>query len=275
MSSKLSCDLETEDVFIMEFRELIDGNFIMILNGDKLKARIDSENYSIDLNSPIIEGKLNPVGVLFSHRIKTFLRGAMPDVIKKEITKLNSDVKLINSFVKKYGFEAIEVPIVRNYFRELVNKARNMKSDESGECKKKLNRLIVAMAHTDKKVRILRDISIPNIVRLLEKIEADAKSFYPSVVNYCMDCKGKKSSYSKCEEKLDCQYVVEHIKRHFPDYKQGQIKNILTFNTSSEYIAETFRKKLGVDRTRGEEFLRYAKSMRKINKVKSTIPPKK
>jgi len=209
--------------------------------------------------------KLNPLGVLLSHKIKSFMRGELPEVIKKEIIELNSDAKLIKSFVKKYGFDSIEVPAVRNYFKELVKKARDKNSDESYKCKKKLNQFIIAMTHTDKKVRILKDISIPSIVRLLEKIEADAKSFYPKVVKYCHEYEGKKSSYSKCKVRLECQHFIDHTKKHFPDYKQGQIKNILTFNTPSEYIAETFRKKLGVDRTRGEELLRYAKDIQNIS----------
>ena len=265
---------ELESGLIMEFRELIDGNFMMILNGNKLKEKVDAESYCIDLKSPIIEKKINPLDVLLSHKMKTFMRGKLPEIIRAEISKLNSDVKRINSFVKKYGFEAIEVPAVRNYFRELVKKAKGMNSYESDECKKKLNKLIVAMAHTDRKFRIIRNVSIPDIVRHLEEIEKKANVIYPSIVEYCRTCVGKKSSYSQCDERIECQYVIDHIKEQFPGYLQGQIKKFLTFNTPSEYIAETFRKKLGVDRTRSEELLRYARDIKKINEVKPTIPHK-
>jgi len=265
MNKKTMTDCEPKTGFIMEFRELIDGNFMMILNGNKLKEEVDSGNLSIDLTSPIIEKELNPLDVLLSHKIKTFMRGELPDVIKKEIGKLNSDGKLINSLVKKYGFDTIEVPAVRNYFKVLVKKARDKNSMESDECKKKLKQLIVAISHTDKRVRIITDVSITDIVRRLEIIEADAKSFYPSVVKYCTDCRGKKSSYSQCDERLDCQHVIDHIKRHFPDYQQRQIKNMLTFKTPSKYIEETFIKKLGVDRTRGEKLLKYARDLHNIN----------
>lgn len=261
MNKKLVNDNKAKEKFIMEFRELIDGNFMMILNGDKLKKRVDSGILSIDLNSPIIGGKLNPFGVLLLHKMKTYKRGELPEIIKKEIFELNGDEKRIKSFVKKYGFDSIEVPAVRNYFKELVKKARDKNSDESYKCKKKLNQLIVAMTHTDKKVRILSDVSIPDIVKHLEKIEEEANSFYPSVVEFCRDCGGKESSYSKCNERIGCKHVIEHIKKQFSDYK---IKYMLTFNTPSEYIAETFRKKLGVDRTHGEKLLRYAKDMKQL-----------
>lgn len=265
MNKKIMTAQEPKRRIIMEFRELIDGNFMMILNGDKLKEKVDSGSFSIDLNSPIAKGKHSPVSVLLSHKIKNFLRGELPKVIKKEIFDLNNDSKRINAFAKKYGFDAIEVPAVRNYFKELLSKARNKGFEENDGCKKQLKQLIVAMSHTDRKVRIIADFSIPNMVRHLERIEEEANSFYPSVVKYCRNCLGKKSSYSQCNERIECQHVIDHIKERFPDCKQKQITNILTFNTKSEYIAENFRKKLGVDRTRGEELLKYAKAMKKLS----------
>ena len=263
MNKKIMTAAEPEGGFIMEFRELIDGNFMMIVNGNKLKERVDSGSFYIDLNSPITGGKLSPLAILFLHKIKTFIRGELPEVIRKEILKLNSDVR-INSFVKKYGFEAIEVPAVRSYFRELVKKARDKDSNENDECKKKLHRLIVAMSHTDRKVRIIRDVSVPDLVRYLEEIEEEANRFYPRVVEFCRDCGGKKSSYSRCEEKAGCKHLLSHLKEHLPDWSRKRIDRCLMFNTPSEYIAETFRVKLGVDRAKSEELLRYAWQIKKL-----------
>ncbi|HOQ40819.1 MAG TPA: hypothetical protein PK178_01630 [Smithellaceae bacterium] len=264
MNRKLSCDLGTEDAFIMEFRELIDGNFIMILNGDKLKANVDSGNFSIDLNSPIIQGMLNPACVLFLKRIKTLMRGEKPDVIKKEINELNNDVKRINSFVKKYGFDSIEVPIVRDYFKDLVKKARDNNSNKSEECKKKLHQLIVAMSHTDKKVRITHNGSIAEFVRSIEIIEERADRFYKNVKEFCRDCEGKQSSYSKCEKRNKCQIIKDHIKDNFADWNQSQINKCLKYGRKSEYIEETIRSKFNADRKAYKNFKNYADQLKSL-----------
>lgn len=265
MNEKTTKAKGSEDGLIMEFRELIDGNFMMILNGKKLKERVDSGSFSIDLNSPITGVKHTPLGILSFHRLKTFMRGELPEIIRTEILKLNNDdEKLIKSFLKKYGFEAIEVPVVRNYFREVVTEARNENPEdkESNVCKKKLKRLIKAMSHTDTKVKIINDFSITELIGYLEEIENRAKRFYPKVIDFCWNCDVKKSSYSKCEDRMGCGVLIEYINVHLPDYIKIHTKKFLTFNSPSEYIAETFRKKLGVDRTRSEELWRYAKHIR-------------
>ena len=258
MNKKRKSAGEPEGGVIMEFKELIDGNFMMILNGNKLKEKVDLGTFSIDLNSPITGGKLSPLAVLLFHKIKTFLRGDLPEIIKNKILDLNSDEKRINAFVKKYGFDAIEVPTVRNYFSELVKRARDKDSDKSDECKKKL------MSHTDKKVRIIHDVSIPNLVGYLEKIEEEAEMFYPEAREFCWDCRGKKSSYSSCEKKARCEDLLSHIKDHLPNWTEWKINKCLRVNTRSKYVEEKFMKKLGVDRRRAEEILRYAKKMKKL-----------
>ncbi|MCE5265975.1 MAG: hypothetical protein LLG97_20900 [Deltaproteobacteria bacterium] len=265
MNEKIMTAGETKDGFIMEFRELLDGNFMMILNGNKLRESVGSGGSYIDLNSPITGGELSPLAVLLLHKMKTFMRGELPEATKKEILELDGDAKRINSFVKKYGFEAIEVPAVRNFFRELVKKARDKDCNESAECKKRLDRLIVAMSHTDRKVRIIRDVSIPDLVRYLEEIEHEADRFYLSVKKFCRDCGGKESSYSKCEERAGCTHLLDHLKEHLRGWSRKRIDGYLKFNTRSEYVEDKFMKKLGVDRTRAEELLRYAKEIKKLS----------
>ena len=200
--------------YILEFRELLDGNIMLILDGEEFhKRRKKGTAHTIDLKGP--DGNINVDSP--SHYIWRYADEdlALSDIKAEKMKIEKGTVKDFLAFIKKYGFRALELPWSRKPFMGLIAKLRSkslftQETEQYEEFRKIFNSMISALIHVDNRPKLLVDFSVSEFVEYCVETKLRADSFYKAAYSFCKDC-GKATSYSVCRGRDKCGYLLEHF----------------------------------------------------------------
>jgi len=261
--SELNPNHKNDSPLIIDFREMIDGNFTLVLDGEKLMEQADAGITSIDLNGLIRRTGITPLAYLTLHKIKTSMRGDLPQIIKEEISELINETQY-KLFLKKYGFGALEVPVVRDYIKNLICIIRDKTSpkDKVREIKNKLNSFVTSVCFTERKRRILKNFRIPDFLTFYEKHARMADQFYEPVTEDCKYCLQKQKSYKQCP--VVKRKICSELRKYLPDYfSEEEIIELVRFDNKSDYLDYKIKHEFHVDSEMCAALKQYGQSVEK------------
>lgn len=277
-----------EGQYILEFKQLLDGNYMVVLNGEEFSKRWRTGNLTIDLAGPSEKINVKDLKLyLWRHGI---VQEETIGTLMAETKKLKKgNEKDIVAYVKKWGWHALEIMPVKKYLKGLVEKLRdkNTSLDEEKKYRKSLKSLNSALVSKTitKQPKLFTDIKINDFrdyyyytCKYAELFYEDVKAFcregcgdsfsscskretcfdllehlfYNDMEKFCRDCPSKKI-FSLCTIKDKCPNLLEHIGNIS---KKESVPALLHWKCSSKYAEQVLRKKFNIDGYRYDDLVR-------------------
>jgi hypothetical protein len=253
-------ELGRQKDLILKVEELPDSNIGIIIDGKKLSTNASYGFVEINLLDEI--EKFNEAKLLKgTTRRVSYLRRAVNRLkaVKQDAEELINNKQDVKKFLKENGFSSLELPQIKSYLRNLVNKLRDKKTlpNERTESESRLKSFITAFTYTATKQRIFDDFSIAEYEEFYDNCYNKARKFFKLKKEFCFGCKGKRRG---CEECTEMDELKEYLNQKH-NYKEDEIEKYLKGKNPSKYAEEITRKKFGIDRSQVHDYRKRCEAL--------------